>query len=102
MSRINFESTKITVMNLLHFVREMRDKIVNGNGESEPVQWGDIENKPTEFTPEAHTHLWADITDKLTEFTPTSHTHSISDINGLEDRLTSIEQRLEALEIVEE
>lgn len=83
MSRINFESTKITLMNLLHFVREMRDKIVNGGGESEPVQWGDIEGKPTSFA-------------------PSSHTHTVSEITGLEDRLTSIEQRLEALENVEE
>ena len=70
-------------MNLLHFVREMRDKIVNGGGESEPVQWGDIEGKPTSFD-------------------PSSHTHTVSEITGLEDRLTSIEQRLEALENVEE
>lgn len=70
-------------MNLLHFVREMRDKIVNGGGESEPVQWGDIEGKPTSFA-------------------PSSHTHTVSEITGLEDRLTSIEQRLEALENVEE
>ena len=70
-------------MNLLHFVREMRDKIVNGGGESEPVQWGDIEGKPTSFA-------------------PSSHIHTVSEITGLEDRLTSIEQRLEALENVEE
>ena len=70
-------------MNLLHFVREMRDKIVNGDGESEPVQWVDIEGKPTSFA-------------------PSSHTHTVSEITGLEDRLTSIEQRLEALENVEE
>lgn len=30
------------------------------------VEWADILNKPTEFTPEAHTHPWAEVTGKPT------------------------------------
>lgn len=29
-----------------------------------------------------HTHLWADITDKPTTFTPSAHTHSLADLTG--------------------
>ena len=72
----------------------------NGNvwpntGVSGPIEWVDIQNKPTSFTPTIHTHNLADIADlstltldwsKLlnipTSFNPTSHTHPVSDITG--------------------
>lgn len=46
-----------------------------GGQQAGSVNWTDVLNKPTTFTPSAHTHLWADITDKPTEFAPTAHTH---------------------------
>lgn len=46
-----------------------------GGGGTGSVQWTDVLNKPTTFTPSAHTHLWADLTDKPTEFPPIAHTH---------------------------
>jgi BppU N-terminal domain len=42
--------------------------------------WADILDKPTVFTPAAHTHLWNDITDKPVTFTPAYHTHLWADI----------------------
>ena len=44
------------------------------------VYWGDVVDKPTLFTPTAHTHLWAEITDRPLEMTPTAHTHLWADI----------------------
>lgn len=37
------------------------------------IQWDDVTDKPTTFTPAAHTHVKADITDF-------AHTHTISQI----------------------
>lgn len=37
--------------------------------------WSAITDKPSTFTPEAHTHLWADITDKPSVYPPESHNH---------------------------
>jgi hypothetical protein len=49
--------------------------------------WGEITEKPTEFTPEAHNHSWGEITEKPLEFTPEAHSHEIIEINGLEGAL---------------
>lgn len=46
-----------------------------GGQQAGSVYWTDVLNKPTTFTPSAHTHLWADLTDKPTEFPPVAHTH---------------------------
>ena len=54
-------------------------------GGTSSVEWTTVLNKPTSFTPSAHTHLWADITDKPTEFTPVSHNHTISQVTGLQN-----------------
>lgn len=42
-----------------------------GGGEGGPVTWANIQNKPTEFA-------------------PTAHSHSITDVEGLEDRLDEV------------
>lgn len=34
-----------------------------------------------------HTHLWADVTDKPTTFTPTAHTHTQAEVSGLDTAL---------------
>lgn len=54
------------------------------------TEWTDILNKPTEFTPSAHTHLWANITDKPTEFTPSAHTHLWADISDKPTEFTPV------------
>lgn len=73
------------------------------------VDWDDIENKPTEYPPEAHRHLWGeidgkpiayppedhlhdwgDIQDKPTEYPPQAHLHSEEDIQDL-DKYTQAE-----------
>lgn len=76
-------------------LREVLEKLEAGGG----VAWDDITNKPTEFPPEAHTHVaadvtdlgalatadnvtWDDVADKPTTFTPATHTHNASDINA--------------------
>ncbi|MDX2254673.1 MAG: hypothetical protein NW214_04075 [Pseudanabaenaceae cyanobacterium bins.39] len=68
------------------------------------LDWDDITNKPTSFTPATHTHLkadisdlsfaWGEITNKPTSFTPATHTHLTADISGLNSaidaRLTNL------------
>jgi hypothetical protein len=49
--------------------------------------WADIENKPTEFPPEAHNQPWSTITNTPTEYPPSSHNHQIGDVDGLQDAL---------------
>ena len=61
-----------------------------------PVEWDEIDGKPSEFPPEAHTQGWDTITDKPTEYPPESHTHEQSDVDGLEDRLEQIEDSITA------
>jgi hypothetical protein len=46
--------------------------VANASGTS-TVDWSAILNKPTTFTPSAHTHVKADVTDF-------AHTHTLSDI----------------------
>jgi hypothetical protein len=59
------------------------------------IQWSSVTEKPTEFPPEAHTHVKTeitdfahthiveDITDWPTEFPPEAHTHVMNDITDL-------------------
>ncbi|QPB09853.1 tail protein [Streptomyces phage Sentinel] len=57
----------------------------NGTGWTsltQSVDWSTLTNKPSTFTPAAHTHLWADITDKPATFAPSSHTHAWGEITG--------------------
>ena len=52
--------------------------------------WADIENKPTEFPPEAHDHTIANVTglsDALDDKSDVGHKHVIADVTGLQDAL---------------
>lgn len=84
------------------------------------IEWDDVDNKPTEFTPSYHTHPlqeidglmdgafidssllppeeaveWDDIDNKPLEFPPTAHTHTIPEVDGLNDTLSDILNDLE-------
>lgn len=61
-----------------------------GAGGTGSTYWADILDKPTEFTPVAHTHFWTDITDKPTAFTPTAHTHLWADITDKPTEFTPV------------
>ena len=41
---------------------------------ADAVAWANVTGKPSEFTPEAHTHAWSDIT-------PNAHTHALGDVS---------------------
>lgn len=43
--------------------------------EATQVEWSDVQNKPTAFIPEDHTHTWATIADKPLTFPPDTHGH---------------------------
>ena len=49
--------------------------------------WTEVQNKPVSFPPDVHAHTWADITDKPTEFTPVSHNHTISEVTDLQSTI---------------
>ena len=51
------------------------------------VDWTYVANKPSSFTPSAHSHLWSEITDKPSTFTPSLHVHAIADITSLQTTL---------------
>ena|SRR5699024_1697364 len=96
-----------------------------GGGGGGPVDWEDVENKPSEFPPTSHTHAIANVTglqDALDgkqasgSYAAASHTHAagdvdsgtfstaripalaISKITGLQAKIDEIEGRLDALE----
>ena len=46
------------------------------------VDWDEIQNKPTEFPPEAHDQGWDTITGKPADFPPSAHDHAWSEITG--------------------
>ena len=48
------------------------------------VKWADVLNKPTEFTPEEHTHPWDEVTGTPATYPPDVHTHSYT---GLDETL---------------
>lgn len=52
-------------------------------------EWSSILNKPTTFTPSAHTHAWTDVTGKPTTFPAEAHSHSIANVTGLQAELDS-------------
>ena len=85
---------------------------IGTGGGSVTLTWENIQNKPTVFTPETHRHhaseidglelggnggtiSWDNILEKP-DLASKIHKHSISDINGLEDRLTYIEEKAES------
>ena len=52
--------------------------------------WNDIQNKPTTFPPEAHTHNISEITNLTTELSnkaDINHNHQISDVQNLQNEL---------------
>ena len=75
------------------------------------VEWANIDNKPTSFNPDAHTHEishtnnlqnaldgkapvvhthgWDNINDKPTSFNPETHNHQISEVTGLQSELNN-------------
>jgi hypothetical protein len=57
---------------------------------STTVEWTDVLNKPSTFTPSAHTHAISDVTSLQTSLdgkAATVHTHAISDTTGLQTAL---------------
>lgn len=67
---------------------------------SEPVTLGQLNAMSTLvlYTPDNHTHLWAQITDKPTTFTPAAHTHPQSDVTNLVTDLAALDTRLDSIE----
>lgn len=53
-----------------------------GGGGSVTVDWGDISNIPTTFTPSPHTHDWNSIENKPSTFPPSAHGHDWNDISN--------------------
>lgn len=54
------------------------------------VDWSGVQNKPSTFTPSAHTHTIANVTglqDALNSKANSSHTHSIGNVTGLQSAL---------------
>src|SRR5690625_5292971 len=65
------------------------------------VDWEDVENKPSEFPPESHTHAAGDVSSG-TFAAARIPSLAISKITGLQDALDAIADRLDALENPEE
>lgn len=40
---------------------------------------------------------WAEVTDKPSTFTPAAHTHDIAEVNGLQDALDGLDARITAI-----
>lgn len=55
------------------------------------ITWGNVDGKPTEYPPEAHSHEWADLTDPPAEFPPAAHTHTVEQVDGLGTRLETLD-----------
>ena len=57
---------------------------------STTVEWTDVLNKPSTFTPSSHTHAISDVTNLQTSLdgkAATSHSHAISDVTSLQTSL---------------
>lgn len=66
-----------------------------------PVDWEDVENKPSEFPPTSHTHAAGDVSSG-TFAAARIPSLAVSKITGLQDKIDEIEGRLDALENPEE
>ena len=55
------------------------------------ITWANVDDKPTEYPPSAHTHAWGEVTGKPATYPPSSHTHAQSEVTGLEARLAALE-----------
>ena len=69
-----------------------------GGGGGSTVEWGTLTSGYRQLTVDGvtyalaqntHKHLWADITDKPSTFTPSAHSHGVADIYDLSDTLGS-------------
>lgn len=84
--RLNSLASELDWNNLINKPSWLQDDICN---------WGDIQGKPSTYTPAEHTHTisqitdfpdtwaWDKITGKPSTFTPSSHTHPLSQISDL-------------------
>lgn len=71
-----------------------------GGGGGGPVNWDDIQDKPTSFPPSSHTHSISDVSglqNALDGKANTSHTHNISDISGLQAALDNLQAQIDDL-----
>jgi len=48
------------------------------------IYWDDVQDKPSTFPPDSHTHPWSEVTGKPSVYPPEDHTHSFT---GLDDDL---------------
>lgn len=66
---------------------------ISGNASTaSSVDWSGVQNKPSTFTPSAHTHTIANVTglqDALNGKAASSHTHTIANITNLQSTLDS-------------
>ena len=70
------------------YVRILQGSVSGEGGGS--TDWADITNKPSTFTPSAHSHVIADVTGLQTALNgkaASSHSHVISDVTGLQTAL---------------
>lgn len=73
---------------------------VSGGGGGGPVDWEDVENKPSEFPPASHTHAAGDVTSG-TFAAARVPSLAISKITGLQGIIDDLTSRIEALETPE-
>ena len=66
---------------------EIQNKPTEFPPEAHDQGWDTITGKPADFPPSAHDHAWSEITGKPSEFPPESHGHEIADVDGLQDAL---------------
>ena len=86
------DTVKVNDTGLMYFVVD-EDELDNDNGyesfsatTAAAVEWSNVNNKPTVFTPDSHVHSTSDITGldtALASFADVDHTHDISDITSL-------------------
>lgn len=63
---------------------------IGGDLDDITITWGDVQNKPTEFTPESHSHSISEVNGLQAELdakADTNHSHSISEVDGLQTEL---------------
>src|SRR5690606_6915587 len=67
-----------------------------GGGGGGPVAWDDVEDRPSTFPPDSHTHEISDVTglqaaldgkQAAGSYAPATHTHTVSDVTGLSSEL---------------
>ena len=72
-------------------------KIAEGESIDVVTDWSNVTNKPSTFTPSAHTHAISDVTDLSTTLAGKAaavHTHVVADITDLDDEISDLEYNL--------